>query len=330
MKILIVGSKARYEKNKPEAGFPDFAEMTFFERGTPDEVILEKADPETEVALVDAIAKVSRKVIEAFPKLKLIHSEGVGYEGVDIKAATERGIYVCNNKGINAGAVAEQAILLMLGILRRVVKGDAQVRSGLQMKAKEQAMIEGITELGDCSVGLLGFGDIGQATASRLRAFGSKVYYYDVFRLSEEKEAALGATYLTVDELAAKCDFISIHAAVTAETENLVNADFLSKMKPTAYLINTARGEIVDNLALREAIITGSIAGAGLDTIAPEPTTADNPVVDLPEAVRGRVIYSPHFGGITLGAIRRGHINMWKNIILLHEGKRPANVVNEV
>ena len=127
---------------------------------------------------MDAISRVSGDLIRRMKNLKMIHSEGVAFDGIDVEAAWKQGIYVCNNKGANADAVAEQAIFLMLALLRSGIAGDAAVRSGRQIEMKEQRMREGITDLGDCQVGLVGLGDIGLATARRLSAFGCRLCYY--------------------------------------------------------------------------------------------------------------------------------------------------------
>ena len=138
----------------------------------------------------------------------------------------------------------------------------------------------------------------------------------------------MSVSYLPLDKLIAKCDIISLHCLVNDETRHMVNEHFLSLMKPTAYLINTGRGDLVDNEALRAALVEGRIAGAGLDTISPEPTPADHPLVDLPEHLRDRVVYSPHLGGITTGSFQRAHQNMWNSVLALHQGKRPNHIVN--
>ncbi len=327
MKIMIIGDKGRYAKHTKADYIPAGAELVFCSRGVSDDELL-ACGGDAQILLADAIAPVSRYLIAHMPNLKMIHSEGVGYEGVDIAAAAERGIFVCNNKGSNSRAVAEQAILLMLALLRSTVVGHQQVREGLQIQAKEAAMVNGVTELGDCKVGLIGFGDIGRETAHRLQAFGCEVYYYDIFRRSPEEEKALNVGYLGLAQLASVCDIVSIHTAVTKDTAGMINKEFLSNMKKTAFIVNTARGEIVDNLALREALVNGDIAGAGLDTIYPEPTTKDNPLVDLPEAHCHKVTYSPHLGGITTGSLRRCHEHMWKNVRRVAAGERPDNIVN--
>ena len=327
MKVLIIGSQDRYEKFLPEQIRAGDFQLVFAPRGSSNAQLLAAA-PDAQVILADAISPVDREVIAGMPQLKLIHSEGVAFNAIDIEAARERGIFVCNNQGCNADAVAEQAVMLMLMLLRRGVTGDRAVREGRQIQYKEQAMSDGITELNDCTVGLVGLGDTAQATARLLRAFGCTVYYYAPHRRAPDAEMAMSVSYLPLEKLIAKCDVISLHCPVSDETRGMVNEQFLSLMKPTAYLINTGRGDLVDNDALRAALVEGRIAGAGLDTIYPEPTPADHPLVDLPDEVAQRMVYSPHLGGITTGSFQRAHQNMWKSVLGLTHGKRPNHIVN--
>ena len=189
-------------------------------------------------------------------------------------------------------------------------------------------MIEGIRELSDCRVGLVGFGDIAKATAERLAAFGCEIYYYSKHRRDRVEEERYGVTYTSLEELAASCDIVSLHCAVTEETRGMADEAFLARMKSTAYLVNTARGELVDNLALRQALMDGKLAGAGLDTLAPEPVTADNPLVTLPAPACDRVVLAPHLGGITEASFRRSHLHMWRNAERVADGHRPDNIVN--
>lgn len=327
MKVLIKASRERYEKFMPSNAFVEACEKVYLPISASVEEILKLAK-DADIFLADAITDVSANLINNMPNLKLIHSEGVAYNKIDIAAAADRGIPVCNNKGANAGAVAEQAILLMLSLLRTFSEGRKAELEGRQIQMKERRMLEGIQELGECKIGLVGFGDIAKATAARLKAFGCEVFYYNRNRRSTEEEDYYGVSYLPLDQLIAECDIVSLHLAVTTETTGYVDEAFLKAMKPTAYLINTARGELVDNQALRAALINGTIAGAGFDTIAPEPTTADNPLVDLPEDVLKRVEYAPHLGGITTGTFRRCHKTMWENAQRVMEGRKPVNQVN--
>ena len=189
-------------------------------------------------------------------------------------------------------------------------------------------MVEGITELSACKVGLVGFGDIARAAAERLAPFGCALYYYTRHRRTPEEERRYGVTYLPLEALAETCYILSLHCAVTEETRNLVDAALLRRMKPTAYLINTARGDLVDNEALRQALLEGRIAGAGLDTLSPEPVPADHPLVTLPPEIQRKVVLAPHLGGITEASFRRAHAHMWRNVERLAAGERPDNIVN--
>ena len=146
----------------------------------------------------------------------------------------------------------------------------------------------------------------------------------------EEIEKQYHVSYLSLEELASTCDIISIHAPANDNTKGMINEHFISLMKPDAFLVNTARGNLVDNEALKNALISGRIAGAGLDTITPEPTTKDNPLVALPAECADRVIYSPHIGGITTSTFRRAHHMLWQAFSDYSEGKKPANVVNRI
>lgn len=174
----------------------------------------------------------------------------------------------------------------------------------------------------------MGLGDIGLATARRLSAFGCRLCYYSPHRKAPELEAQYGLTYLSLCRLAAVSDIVSLHAAVTPDSRGMIDEKFLSHMKKSAFLVNTARGDLVDNHALRAALIQGLIAGAGLDTVSPEPVTADNPLVTLPTSCRDRVVFSPHLGGITTGSFRRMHRTMWENASRIERGEKPVNIVN--
>jgi phosphoglycerate dehydrogenase-like enzyme len=327
MKMLVIGNQARYEKFLPKNHMLQQLDVVFCPLGTADAVLLEKA-ADAEILVADAIARVGEDLIASMPNLKLIQSEGVGYNGIHVDAATKRDIPVCNNKGINAAAVAEQTILLMLSLLRDFREGDQAVREGLQIQKKESMMIKGFLELSECSVGLIGLGDIGKIMATLLAAFGSQVYYYETRLLSKEDEEKFKVSYLPLDELLARCNIVSLHVPVTPQTENMVNEGFLRKMRTDAWLINTARGELVDNVALRKALEEGWIQGAGLDTVAPEPTTRDNVMVDLPEELQYKVVYSPHIAGVSTGTFRRAHEYIWENVRRIVQGEDPLHRVN--
>ena len=325
--VIVLGSRERYQIYMPDfvAGLP--IRVSYFPTTTPWQEIA-AAVPDAVAMAADAITPVPGEFIRALPNLKMIHSDGVGFNAIDVKAAAEQGVYVCNCKGCNADAVAESTVMLMLMVTRFAVPGYRAVVEGRQMAYKQHIMSADVPEFADHAIGLVGLGDIATATAKRLAPFGNKLYYYAPHRRSPEVEAALNVTYLPLEEMAAACDILSLHCAVTPETTEMVNDALLARMKPGSYLINTSRGQLVDNDAVRRALISGHLAGAGFDTLYPEPTPGDHPLVALPQEVRDRVAYAPHLGGNTGPAFRRAYLCIWENIRRVVEQQRPTNVVN--
>lgn len=327
MKILVIGKKGRLDEYAPEWAGIEKYDIAYVSPNASDEEII-AAGADADFILADAMARVSGKVIYALPKLKMIHSEGVGYNYFDIAAASERGVYVCNCKAANAAAVAEQSVLLMLGLLRNVINDDRAFREGRQIQVKESHMLSGdLRELSECTVGLLGFGDIAQASARLLKAFGARVIYSNRTR-RETLESELGVTYVSREELLSKSDIISVYLNSNAQTYHTVDSAFLAAMKDGSYLVNTARGDLVDSEALIAAIESGHLAGAGLDTVAGEPVQPDNPFLKAPKNVAEKIVFSPHIGGITGGAFRRCHAMFWSDLKKVENGERPEHVVN--
>ena len=329
MKVLVIANFKHYQKYMPVNDFTKQVEIVFLPRDYQNEELL-KVARDAAMICIDPISHLDKDVIDKMDNLKIVQSDGVGFNRIDLEACRRKGIYVCNCKGANAASVAEQTILLMLALLRNVIVGNKTVLAGHQIDLKEQMMVEGIVELGDCKVGLIGFGDIGKATAKRLIPFDCQVVYYDLFKASEALEQELHVTYEELDNIAKTCDIISIHCPVTAATTNLINEEFLKKMKPSAYLVNTARGEIIDNSALAKALINNQIKGAALDTIAPEPVTKDHILLNLPIERQDKLIFSPHIGGVTSSFFKRAQAIMWHNLFLVANSKRPLYIVNKL
>lgn len=317
--VSNVTSPERAFSNVPE--FTDF-NPKFFSMEEDPRVIIESAK-DTEFLVADAMAKIGNDIISAMPNLKLIHSEGVGYQGIDMESAKRNGVIVCNNKGINDTAVAEGAVLLILSCLKNLTSGQNAVYDGRQMDVKI-ASFGVVRELSECTVGLLGFGDIARKTAELLKAFGARVVYSNRTRY-EDVESELGVQYMELDEMLKVADFVSLHLKVCDETREIVNSDFLSKMKASAYLINTARGDLVDNEALLDAILNNKIAGAGLDVIAPEPVKADNILLD--ERIKEKLVLTPHITGITSLTVKKLYKNIYQNIIKVMNDEKPNNIV---
>lgn len=327
IKVLILASQKRHELFAPDMPIRKTAELVFCDRnGTEADFLTAGAD--ADALFVSPITPIPRSTIEQMPNLKMIHSQGVGFDRIDLNAAKERGIYVCNNAGCNASAVAELAIMLMSMLLHRILWGDHMVRAGRQKDALKAMEVDIPSDLSLCAVGLIGFGHIAQATAARLRPFGSKLYYYSRHRKPLELEAQFGIAYLPLYELAETCDIVSLHLPANTESVHLIDCNFLRHMKPTAFLINTARGAIIDDAALCDALRNGTIAGAGLDVYSPEPVTADHPLVSLAHELPDKLVLSPHQGGVSKPAFYAAHSMLFDNLQRLADGKRPERIVN--
>lgn len=327
MKILVIGKEGRLAKYMPDTVNASDFEINYVGLSASDEEIIEKGKG-AEIMLADAMARVSANVIDALPELKMIHSEGVGFNYFDINRAKEKGIYVCNCKAANAMAVAEQSLLLIMALLRKLPDGDKAFREGQQIQMKERYMLDGsLRELSECTIGLLGFGDIAQASAKLLKAFGANVIYYNRTRKNDIEEE-LGVQYVSKEELLCNSDIISVYLALNQETVHFVDEEFLMGMKKGAYIVNTARGDLVDTNALIRAIECGHIAGAGLDAVEDEPVTTDNVILKSSREVLDKCIFSPHIGGITGGAFSKCHGMFWSNVDRIISGKRPERIVN--
>ena len=276
---------------------------------------LDRAD-----VLILRIFRAEREDIERIRGLKMISRWGVGYDSVDVEAASEKGILVTNTPGANAYAVAEHTVTLMLALCHHLVEHCAYTSAGVW---SNKTFLETTRTLNGALVGLIGGGNIGRQVARRVQAFGAQVQYYDPFRLSEAAEAEWGMRYVTLPELLRSSDFISVHAPLTEENRHLLGKEAFAQVKPGAYVINTARGGLVDEAALLEAIDAGRVAGAGIDCIEHEPLSADDPLLK-----RGNVLVTPHVGG-TSNDIASAMIPMLTATIMdLYEGKEVRYVVN--
>lgn len=256
-----------------------------------DDALLAQMLPETDV-LWHVLKRCTAEMIAAAPRLRLIQKIGVGVNTIDLDAARQRGIAVCNLPGTNARAVAELTLALMLAVLRRLPRFDAAMRVG---EWSDPDLQDGIGELGGRTVGLVGYGTIPRLLAPVLIALGCRLIYTS----RTLQPDALGE-YRSLDALLREADVVSLHLPLTQETENLIGRDALAQMKPDAILINTARGGLVDQAALTQALTTGRLAGAGLDVFVHEPHDASEPLFHLPN-----VVLTPHIAWLTTGTFDR-------------------------
>ena len=321
MKVALMINRDNYEKYSAWEGAG--WDLVHLGNGEPDveTVIATGAD----VLVVDAVMKIGPDIIKKMPALKLIHSQGVGYNAIDIGAAREAGVYVCNCAGTNARAVAEQTVLLILALIKNFKWNEDMIYAGRQMDAKMACFKDALPELGSMTVGIIGFGAIGRQLAALLKPYDCKINYYE----SLGDQGVEGLTFMSPEELYACCDIITLHVPVTGETTNMINSESLKLFKRGAILINTSRGELMDNKAVADALITGQLGGLGADTLAPEPFLLENPVLNtLPEDLRQKVALSPHVAGITAGYFFRAYECVRKNIEAIAKGEKPNFIVN--
>ena len=215
----------------------------------------------------------------AGPQLKVVSNYAVGFDNVDVPACTARGVAVGNTPGVLTETTADLAFALLMAAARRLPEGDRYVRAG-NWKTWGPMLLLG-PDVHGATIGIVGFGRIGQAVAKRARGFGMTILYQDVHRADPAVEAEFGATELPLEELLPRADFVTLHVNLTPQTKGLIDAEKLSWMKPTAVLVNTSRGPVIDHAALAEALTRGRIFAAALDVTDPEPIPADDPLVGL-------------------------------------------------
>ena len=267
------------------------------------------------VGAILGLDDVTAEVINQARKLKVISRYGTGVDQVDLAAATARGIVVTTTPGANSVAVAELTLALLLALARHIPRHDRTVKQG------EWKRLTG-TELSGLQLGLVGLGRIGREVASRASAFGMRIRYHDPVPPPQALLDSLGASSCPLDELLAGSDVVSLHLPLTEDTRQLIDRAALARMKPTAFLINTARGGLVDEQALYEALASGRLAGAAFDTFAQEPPR-DNPLLQL-----DNFIATPHAGSATTQTTRRMGLMAAENALAVLRGERPAHVAN--
>ena len=271
------------------------------------------------VGFVDGL--VEDGLYAAAPRLRLVQLLSAGYDRADIAAARRAGVPVANNGGANSVAVAEHAMMLMLAVCRRLPLQHANVGSG-RWRGNEPPRVH---ELRGRTLGIVGLGTIGKKTARLAGAFGMTVHYYDVDRLTEDAEDALGVRFRLLGELLRGSDVVSLHVPLNPTTHHLVGAREIALLKPTAVLVNTSRGPVVDEAALAEALGAGRIAGAGLDVFDQEPPDADNPLFSL-----DNVVLTAHLAGPTVESSTARLRNAFDNVERVERGEPPLWVVPEL
>ncbi|HXJ85054.1 MAG TPA: 2-hydroxyacid dehydrogenase [Candidatus Methylomirabilis sp.] len=292
-------------------------------------VIVDPGTPEFYQAAQDAeyylglARQMGGEFFRSAPKLRLVQLLSAGYDRVDVEAARKARVPVANNGGANAIAVAEHTIMLMLAVLKRLVRLHNDVVAG-RWRAPDPA--EGrIHELAGRTLGIVGLGNIGKKVARRAAAFDMDIRYFDVKRLTEDEEDALGVRFVLWSELLRTSDVVSLHVPLDDTTRGMLGARELGMMKPTAILINTCRGPVVDEDALHRALVDRRIAAAGLDVMVEEPPAPNHPLFGLPN-----VTLTPHSAGPTWENWASRFRNGFDNIQRVAAGARPRWVIPDL
>jgi phosphoglycerate dehydrogenase-like enzyme len=318
-RILFAPRQDRGVTDIARALTPPGFELVAADFGTP-EFYAAAADAEYFLGLARTMGT---EFFRSAPKLKLVQLLSAGYDRVDIEAARKAGVPVANNGGANAIAVAEHTILLMLAVLKQLVRFHLDVVAG---RWRPPASSESpVYELSGRMVGVVGLGNIGKKVARRVAAFDARVQYYDIVRLSEAEEDALGVRFVLLSELLRTSDIVSLHVPLTDATRRMIGARELGLMKPGAILVNTCRGPVVDEEALYQALKERRLAGAGLDVLVDEPPPKDHPLFSLPS-----VTLTPHSAGPTWENWTARFRNGFDNIERVAAGRRPLWVIPEL
>jgi phosphoglycerate dehydrogenase-like enzyme len=277
------------------------------------------ADAEYLVGFVDGL--VNKELFQTGPKLRLIQLLSAGYDQADLDAARAAGVPVCNNGGANSVAVSEHAVLLMLAVSRQLVRQHSSVAAG-NWRGNQTPRVH---ELREKTLGIVGLGTIGKKTARLAQAFGMNVIYYDITRLPEDQADLLNVRFRLLGELMRESDVVSLHTPLNESTRHLIGAEELALMKPSAILVNTARGPVVDEVALHKALTDGTITAAGLDVFEQEPPEPDNPLFTL-----DNVILTAHLAGPTFESNSARVRNAFDNVQRVARGGAPLWVVSEL
>lgn len=311
---------------------PQFFEGTLGAAGIED-LVVSVPEERTQAALVEAVAgsdlvvgdytfelAIDSAVIDAMEGCRLIQQPSAGYQHIDIEYAAEKGIPVANSGGANDIAVAEHTVMSGLALLKHLRKADSETREG----GWPQLEIGGV-ELAGRTWGIVGFGRIGREVAKRLSGFGCNVIFSDPFPPAEDVQAELGVAEADLDDLLKKSDVVSLHCPLTDETRNLIDADALARIGSVGFLVNVARGEVIVEEDLVEALKSNKLGGAAIDVFSEEPPDAGHPLFGLEN-----VILSPHIAGVTAESRRRIMAATVENLARVAKGEAPMNVVNGV
>jgi phosphoglycerate dehydrogenase-like enzyme len=325
--IISVIPKWRFDASRVE--LPKEWIFRFLEPATGDELVAACQDADCLLAPA-SFDGINKQILQQIAHLKLIQIVGAGFDRVDITAATRFGIPVANVPGANANAVAEFTVGLMIALQRQITVADQEVKSGRYSIIRQKLFKSGLNEISGNVVGLVGLGAIGLQVARILNFLGASVYYYSRSKKSTEVEIELGIKYKPLDELLSISNIVSVHVPLNTGTCGLIGSNEFELMQQGSLIVNTARGEVIDQGSLAAALEAGQIAGAAVDVVFPEPPPGNHPLLTLSEGARDRLLITPHIAGVTVKTFGDMLAISLKNISRVLSGDIPQHVVNTV
>jgi len=316
--------KAMFLPHMEDMGFKGKIEISVI-RDLTDKEKLYKELEEADIIIGDFTFEIpiTRDMIMHMKRVKLIQQPSTGFNHIDIEAAREHGIPVANIGGANSISVAEHTIAMALALLKRFIQSHLKTQDGYW--TQQEFFDLGVFELYGKTWGIIGMGRIGREVAKRVKAFGTKIIYYDIRRLPKDLEESLGVEYVPFNRLISEADVISVHVPLTPETRHMIGEKELRKMKGSAVIINPSRGEVIDEEALAKALKNRWILGVGVDVYSQEPPPKDHPLLNMEGE---NIITTPHLAGATNEARQRIIQVSVRNVIKVLMGEKPENVVN--
>jgi phosphoglycerate dehydrogenase-like enzyme len=326
MKLLVVDLQDRIERLRPpidpilEPVYADFQAVA--------SLAPQLAD--AEIMLTTPRVPINDELMDLAPRLRFVQVPSVGYERVDVEATRRRGIPAAHVPGHNAISVAEHVYMVALALLRQLMVGDRGVRTGKYAATKSQIMGSGAYDLAGRTLGIVGFGRIGRQVARRAIPFELNTLYYDIVRPSPEEEREYRVTFVELPELLRRADILTVHVPLEASTYHLIGEAELRQLRPSAIVINAARGPLVDPAPLAQMVEDGLLAGAAVDVFETEPAPDHDPLVRLAMSGCDRVLLTPHLAGVTAESSVRGLNWALANVARFARGEPPLAVVNGV
>jgi phosphoglycerate dehydrogenase-like enzyme len=327
MKPKVVCLRSKDDFERVGVVLPGSVDYCFFPAYDEEQVARASADADFILA-PSPYHPITARIISRARSLKLIQMTGSGVDAVDLEAADRAGIPVANCPGQNSKAVAQLAFTAMGALCRGILEADYETKKGNYLEIRRKLEGEGMYELENLNLGLLGLGFVGKEMARIGAFFGARVYYYDIVRLVPEEEREREVTFAGFRDLLKMSDIISLHLPINKNTEKLIGRQEFALMKPGAVFINTSRGAIIDPEALIDSLKSKKLKGAAIDAFDPEPLPPDHPLLSVDEEVRKRLILTPHIGASTRQSFRRMFEEGIANVLRVVNGERARYVVN--